>query len=85
MGRRRRKPFQPIELTLNIESLANDSRGVAHHEGKAVFVNGALPGEEVRCEIRSRRSKYDGAVVTEVIKASPDRVTPRCSAAGVCG
>lgn len=82
---RRRKPFVPIELTLNIESLANDARGVAHHEGKAVFVNGALPGEEVRCEIRNRRSKYDGAVVTEIIEASPDRVTPRCSAAGICG
>lgn len=85
MGRRRRKPFESIELILTIESLANDGRGVARHEGKTVFVNGALPGEEVHCEIRKRRSKYDEAVITEVIKASPDRVTPRCSAADVCG
>ena len=34
--RRRRSP--PIEMTVSIESLTNDSRGVAHHEGKAVFV-----------------------------------------------
>ena len=82
---RRRKPAEPVELTVTIESLSNDGRGVARHEGKTVFVNGALPGERVRCLVHRRRSKYDGAVVSEVIEASPDRVEPRCAAADVCG
>lgn len=81
--RRRRSP--PIEMTVSIESLTNDSRGVAHHEGKAVFVDGALPGERVRCRTTQRSSKYDSATVLEVLEASEDRVQPRCSAAGVCG
>ncbi len=81
--RRRRSP--PVEMTVTIESMTNDSRGVAHHEGKAVFVDGALPGELVLCQTTKRTSKYDEAKVLEVIEASQDRVQPRCSAAGVCG
>ncbi len=84
MGRRRKR-FQPFELTVSIESLADDTRGVARHEGKTVFVSGALPGETVRCLVRKKRSKFDEADLIEVIDASPDRVNPRCSAAGVCG
>ena len=80
--RRRRSP--PIEMTVSIESLTNDSRGVAHHEGKAVFVEGALPGENgCRCRDHpNASSKYDTATVLEVLQASDDRVQPRCSAAG---
>ncbi|MEN8711979.1 MAG: 23S rRNA (uracil(1939)-C(5))-methyltransferase RlmD [Arenicellales bacterium] len=81
--RRRRSP--PIEMTVSIESLTNDSRGVAHHQGKAVFVEGGLPGEVVRCQTTRRTSNYDSANVLEVLEASDDRVQPRCSAAGVCG
>ena len=81
--RRRRSP--PVELTVSIESLTNDSRGVAHHEGKAVFVEDGLPGEVVRCQTTRRTSKYDTAKVLEVLEASEDRVQPRCSAAGICG
>ncbi len=81
--RRRRSP--PIEMTVSIESMTNDSRGVAHHDGKAVFVDGALPGEVVLCQTTKRTSKFDEAKVLEVLEASDDRVQPRCSAAGVCG
>ena len=82
---RRRRQSPAVEMTVRIESLTNDSRGVAHHEGKAVFVDGALPGELVQCQTTRRSSKYDTAKVVEVLEASEDRVQPRCSAAGVCG
>lgn len=82
---RRRRQSPAVEMTVRIESLTNDSRGVAHHEGKAVFVDGALPGELVLCQTTRRSSKYDTAKVVEVLEASEDRVQPRCSAAGVCG
>ena len=84
MARRRRRT-PAVEMTLSIESLSNDSRGVAHHNGKAVFVDGALPGEVVRCKTTKRTSKFDTATVLEVLEASSDRVQPKCSAAGVCG
>ncbi len=81
--RRRRSPA--IEMTLSIESMTYDGCGVAHYKGKAVFVDGALPGEVVLCQTTKRTSKYDTAKVLEVLDASDDRVQPRCPAAGVCG
>jgi 23S rRNA (uracil1939-C5)-methyltransferase len=48
MGKRRRRDRLPQEpVTLEIESLNHDGKGVAHVDGKAVFVTGALPGEKV--------------------------------------
>lgn len=72
-------------LELEIADLSHDGRGVARHEGKAVFVAGALPGEHVRAR-RVRRSRhYDEATLVEVRRASPDRVAPRCPHFGTCG
>ncbi len=64
----------------DIVDLAHDGRGVARIDGKAVFVEGALPGERVRLRVVKRRRQMDEAVLVEVLTASPDRVTPRCAA-----
>jgi 23S rRNA (uracil1939-C5)-methyltransferase len=68
-----------------IESLDQEGRGVAHVGGKAVFVDGALPGEQVTFRRTRRQRRYDEAVVVDVLRAAPDRVTPRCRHFGVCG
>jgi 23S rRNA (uracil1939-C5)-methyltransferase len=78
------KPAPAIEIA-EIESLDHDGRGVARIGGKAVFIDGALPGESVRFQRVRRRRRYDEAVVVEVLRAAPDRVTPRCPHFGVCG
>ena len=83
MGRRL-KPSAAIE-TAEIESLDHEGRGVAHVGGKAVFVDGALPGESVRFQRTRRQRRYDEAVVVEVLRAAPERVTPRCRHFGICG
>lgn len=82
-SRKPRLPAQPIEL--RIDSLSHDGRGVGRHEGKAVFVDGALPGETVRCRVVEIHKKHDEALVETVLEASPLRVEPRCPHAGVCG
>jgi 23S rRNA (uracil1939-C5)-methyltransferase len=68
-----------------VESLGFDGRGVTHLEGKAVFIEGALPGERVRFQYLNRQKSYDNARLTELLDASPDRVTPSCPHFGVCG
>lgn len=88
MGRsRRRKSRQfstePVKTT--IDSLAHDGRGVAHIDDKAVFIDGALPGEEVMFVYTGKRKSYDEGKVEQVLTASPDRVEPECAHAGVCG
>jgi 23S rRNA (uracil1939-C5)-methyltransferase len=75
----------PITLELDITGLSHDGRGVARHEGKAVFVRGALAGEKVLAKIVQRHRHYDDAQVEQVLSASPDRVEPRCPHFGVCG
>lgn len=68
-----------------IESLDHDGRGVAHVEGKAIFVEGALPREKVEYSSYRRKPAYEQATVTRVIKASSQRARPQCRFFGVCG
>jgi len=58
---------------------------VARIDGKAVFIHGALPGEEVRFLYTRAHRRYDEGAVTEVLVASSDRVPPRCVHFGSCG
>lgn len=80
---RARAPSAPAIST--IEDLSHEGRGVAHHEGKVVFIEDALPGERVEW-LRTRRGpNFDEARLLQVLEPSPDRVTPGCMHFGVCG
>ena len=70
---------------VRIEDLTHEGHGVARREGKAVFVEGALPGEEVRCAYTARRGRHDEARTLEVLTPAPERVEPRCAHFGICG
>jgi 23S rRNA (uracil1939-C5)-methyltransferase len=72
-------------LEADVVDLDHDGRGVARVAGKAVFIEGALPGERVRFRVLKRRSQFDEAALTEIIVASPDRVQPQCAHFGICG
>lgn len=70
---------------LHIESLDLKGQGVARNEGKTIFVQGALPGEQVAVQTLKRKPSYETARVSTVIQQSSQRVTPRCAHFGVCG
>ena len=76
---------EPELLELTIESLDLEAHGVAHHDGKVVFVSGGLPGERVRAALKRRKPRFDTAEVLSVLRASSQRVAPRCPHFGVCG
>lgn len=48
-------------------------------------MHGALPGELVNAEIVARKKDFSIADTLEIIKASPERITPRCKYYGKCG
>ena len=73
------------EFQATITDLSHDGKGVARIDGKAVFVSGALLGEQVTLRIRKRHRHYDEAEVVELLTRSPHRVEPRCSHFGQCG
>lgn len=81
--RRQKLPLEPIEL--DISSMSHEGRGIAHVDGKVVFVDGALPGEKVSANYVRRRSSFDELRTASVLVASPLRVEPACRFAGVCG
>jgi 23S rRNA (uracil1939-C5)-methyltransferase len=77
--------FHSMQTTeVDITHLTHDGRGVAHIDGKAVFVTGALPGERVRIALTKRSRSFDEAKVEELLTRSPDRVEPRCIHFGTC-
>lgn len=69
----------------SIESLDHEGRGVAHVDGKAIFIDGALPGELVEYASYRRKPNYEKAQVLSVLHASSQRVTPPCPHFGTCG
>lgn len=82
---RKRKPLPSATFRATIDTLNHDGRGVARIDGKATFIEGGLPGEEVDFTLVARHKRYDEGLVSEVIRAAPERVTPRCIHFGLCG
>jgi 23S rRNA (uracil1939-C5)-methyltransferase len=72
-------------LLLHIESLDQDGRGVAHADGKVVFVEGALPGEDVSAVAIRDKGSFAIARVERILQPNAGRVSPRCPHFGVCG
>ncbi len=74
------------ELTpLDVVSLDQEGRGVARVEGKAIFVEGALPGERVLAVTLKRKPSFEIARADVIVKPSAARVEPRCPHFDVCG
>ena len=89
MRRNRNKTHQnpannPV-LIAAIESLDQEGRGVAHVDGKTIFIDGALPNELVRYQSQQIKPSYEVAKTIEVLKQSNQRVTPKCPHYGLCG
>jgi len=74
-----------IENRVNIESLDQECRGVAHADGKVLFIEGALTGEVVSYSSYRKKPLFELAQVTQVHKRSSLRVQPKCQYFGLCG
>ena len=83
--RRSGSPVTAAGQMIEIESLDHEGKGIGRREGKTIFVDGALPGEVVMAASYRKKPDFEQAQATEIIKASPFRVTPKCTWFGVCG
>jgi 23S rRNA (uracil1939-C5)-methyltransferase len=70
---------------VTIESLDQEGRGVAHVEGKVIFIEGALPGELVTYNPYRKKQNFELAQVAQILKPAFGRVTPQCQYFGTCG
>ncbi len=87
MGKRRfRQKINPTPQVVKIHSLAHDGRGVGYDaDGKVVFVDFALPGEQVEFVPHMKRAGHVFGTTSEVQIASEFRIEPRCEVFGQCG
>ncbi|MEQ1558370.1 MAG: 23S rRNA (uracil(1939)-C(5))-methyltransferase RlmD [Methyloglobulus sp.] len=85
MTRTRKKPLPTTPIKATITSLTHDGRGVASIDGKATFIDAALPGEEVEFLYTDIRRDYAEGRVVKVLNASKHRVEPKCPHFDVCG
>ena len=74
-----------VEEVVTVESIDQEGRGVAHHEGKVIFIEGALIGERVTYSSFRKKASFENAVATKIIKSSFTRVQPKCIHFDLCG
>lgn len=72
-------------LSLRCLRLGSDLEGVCEHEGMAVFVPGALPGETIQAQVLKVFPRYAFARLRETEKPSPTRTAPPCPVYELCG
>ncbi len=82
-GRRQKLPQELVETV--IQELTPEGRGFSSVNGKATFIDFALPGECVLFKYTKTSSKHDEASAVEILEASEQRVTPPCEYFGICG
>lgn len=85
MGRKRYRRIDRTPVEVTVESLSHEGRGIATIDGKKVFIDCVLPGEQVSFIYTRKKKSYDEAKLDSLINSSEKRVTPPCQHFGVCG
>ncbi len=85
MGGRSSTPRTTTVGPLHIESLDHEGKGIARHGGKVMFIEGALPGEQVEAAIYRRKAAFEQGYATEIFNESAARTIPGCRFFGLCG
>ena len=74
-----------MNTIVDILSLDHEGHGIARIDSKVTFVDGALAGERAEITVYRKHAKYNSANAVAILKASPQRTTPRCNYFGRCG
>jgi 23S rRNA (uracil-5-)-methyltransferase RumA len=70
---------------VTIKRLGINGEGVGYFKRQVVFIQGALPGEEVVAEVTNIKRGFAEAKLKKIRKASPQRVAPPCPVYDQCG
>lgn len=79
------QPLAQPEQPLIIDGLTHDGRGIGRLEGKACFVRGALPGEQVTWRREASHRNFDEGVAVDIAVDSEQRKEPGCRYYPRCG
>ncbi|MGL5390210.1 MAG: 23S rRNA (uracil(1939)-C(5))-methyltransferase RlmD, partial [Shewanella sp.] len=73
------------KISLKVTQLDHLGAGIAQHQGKVVFIPGALPGETVQVQLTEQKKNYARAKLIQVEQPSPVRAAPPCPHYHRCG
>ena len=73
------------EYILNIIDITATGEGVGKIEGFTIFVDGAIPEDEVKIIITVVKKNYAIGRIIDLVKPSSHRVKPNCTFVGQCG
>ena len=80
-----KKSTQPQRIEFTIDSLDHHCVGVGRHQGKAIFVEGALPGERIQASIIDDKKHYAHGALQQVLTPAANRIAPFCDHYRECG
>ena len=81
----RKKHKNIILENIVITDYAAEGKSLVRHEGKVIFVSGAIPGDTVNIQIGKNKKDWAEGRAIKIVEPSPDRLVPFCKHFGVCG
>ena len=79
------KKLLPVLENVTITDIAAEGKAIAKVNDVVVFVPFAVPGDVVNLQVTRKKSSFMEARVTELVKASENRMEPFCEHFGICG
>jgi len=74
-----------VSFEFSAEKLVYGGEALGHHQGRAVLVPRALPGERIQVEELRTAKGVVRARPLRILSAAPERVDPPCPYFGRCG
>ncbi len=74
-----------MNLDVEIERILPGGMGLAHANGKTIFVSLAAPGDRLRVRVEREQGNVLFASIEEILAPSPLRIEPPCPYFGRCG
>lgn len=68
-----------------VKKIVYGGLGLAHHEGRTLFLPFTAPGDLVEFTVTAQKKKCLFGAVTSIIEPSPARIEPECPVFGRCG
>lgn len=82
---KKKTPLNTKHFEVNVDKIDHHGTGIAFHNRKPVFIEGALPQEQVLIQLVEEKSKFAKAKLIKVLKPSEKRIEPFCPHYAQCG
>ncbi|MFS1921335.1 23S rRNA (uracil(1939)-C(5))-methyltransferase RlmD [Vibrio lentus] len=82
---KKKTQFETKHQSVLVERMDHNGAGIAYQKNKPVFIDGALPGEQVVIQLVESKSKFARAKLIKLLEPSELRLKPFCKHFNQCG